>query len=101
MQTNRSKNVLLEYDLFVDLFVYACRHAEPDDLQFKRLCRGVRTKLDALTRHHFYSLYKTGASQETRAKARQDYLSAIGLLDSFLWAPEQDVNVTHTEMDIR
>jgi len=97
MQTNRSKNVLLEYDLFV----YACRHAEPDDLQFKRLCRGVRTKLDALTRHHFYSLYKTGASQETRAKARQDYLSAIGLLDSFLWPPEQDVNVTHTEMDIR
>ena len=101
MQTNRPKNILLEYDLFVDLYVYACRHAEPDDLQFKRLCRGVRMKLEAMTRHHFYSLYKTGASQETRAKARQDYLSAIGLLDSFLWPPEQDVNVSHTEMDIR
>ena len=101
MQPNHPKNILLEYDLFVDLYVYACRHAEPDDLQFKRLCAGVRMKLNAMTRHHFYSLYKADASQETRAKARQDYLNAIGLLDSFQWPQEQDVNVTHSEFDIR
>ncbi len=76
-------------------------HAEPDDLQFKRLCAGVRKKLDAMTRHHFYSLYKAGVSQETRANTKQDYLDAIGLPDSFRWPPEQDINVTHSKMDIR
>lgn len=29
------------------------------------------------------------------------YLNAVGLLDSFQWPPEQDVNVTHKEINIR
>ena len=47
------------------------------------------------------SLYKTGANGETRSKARQEYLDAIGLFDSFRWNAEQDVNVTHAELNIR
>ena len=97
----RPKNILLEYDLFIDLYVYACRHSERDDLQFKRLYAGVRKKLDAMMRHDLYSLYKSGADEETRAKARQEYLDAIGLSDSFRWNAAQDVNVTHSEIDIR
>lgn len=97
----RPRNILLDYDLFVDLYVYACRHSEQEDLQFKRLCAGVRRKLDAMMRQVLYSLYKTGANEETRAKARQEYLDAIGLSDSFRWNSEQDVNVTHSELDIR
>ena len=97
----RPRNILLDYDLFVDLYVYACRHSEQDDLQFRRLCAGVRRKFEALMRHDLYSLYKTGANEETRAKARQEYLDAIGLSDSFRWNAEQDVNVTHAELDIR
>ena len=97
----KPKNILLDYDLFVDLYVYACRHSEPDDLQFKRLYTGVRKKLEAMTRHDMYSLYKSGAYEEIRGKARQDYLNAVGLLDSFQWLPEQDVNVTHKKIDIR
>ena len=97
----KPKSILLDYDLFVDLYVYACRHSEPDDLQFKRLCAGVRKKLKAMTRHDMYSLYKSGANKEIREKARQYYLNAVGLLDSFQWSPEQDVNVTHKEIDIR
>ena len=97
----RPRNILLDYDLFVDLYVYACRHSEQDDLQFKRLCVGVRKKLEAMMRHDLYSLYKTGANEETRAKARQEYLDAIGLSDSFRWIEEQDVNVTRAELDIR
>ena len=97
----RPQNILLDYELFVDLYVYACRHSEQDDLQFKRLCAGVSRKLEAMMRHDLYSLYKTGANEETRAKARQEYLDAIGLSDSFRWNAEQDVNVTHAELDIR
>ena len=47
----KPKSILLDYDLFVDLYVYACRHSEPDDLQYKRLCSGVHKKLDAMMRH--------------------------------------------------
>ena len=97
----RPRNILLDYDLFVDLYVYACRHSEQDDLQFKRLCAGVRRKLEAMMRHDLYSLYKSSANEATRAKAREEYLDAIGLPDSFRWCTEQDVNVTHSELDIR
>ena len=95
------RNILLDYDLFVDLYVYACRHSEQDDLQFKRLCAGVRKKLEAMMRHDLYSLYKSGADEEIRAKARQEYLDAIGVPDSFRWNMELDVNVTHSDLDIR
>ena len=90
MQLKKPRSILLDYDLFVDLYVYACRHS-------KRLCAGVRKKLEAITRHNMYSLYKSGANEEIRGKARQDYMNAVGLLDSFRWSPEQDVNVAHKE----
>lgn len=96
----RPRNILLDYDLFVDLYVYACRHSEQDDLQFKRLCAGVKRKLEAMMRHDLYSLYKSDADEKIRAKARQQYLDAIGLSDSFRWRAEHDVNVTHSEIDI-
>ena len=96
----KPKSILLDYDLFVDLYVYACRHSEPDDLQFKRLYAGIRQKLEAMMRHDLYSLYKSGADEEVRAKARQEYLDAIGLSDSFRWSQAQDINVTHSDTDI-
>lgn len=96
----KPRSILLDYDLFVDLYIYACRHSEPDDLQFKRLYAGVRHKLDAMMRHDLYSLYKSGADEKIRAKARQEYLDAIGLFDSFRWSQDQDVNVTHSDADI-
>ena len=98
---SKPKEIQIDYDLFVDLYVYACRHSEHDDPQFKRLYTGVRKKLEAMMRHNLYSLYKTGANEETRSKARQEYLDAIGLFDSFRWNAEQDVNVTHAELNIR
>ena len=98
---NKPKEIRIDYSLFVDLYVYACRHPEYEDLQFKRLCADVKRKLEAIMRHDLYSLYKSGANEEIRGKARQDYLNAVGLLDSFQWLPEQDVNVTHKKIDIR
>ena len=93
----KPKSILLDFDLFVDLYVYACRHSEQEDLQFKRLYAGNRKKLDAMMRHDLYSLYKSGADEAVRAKARKEYLDAIGMFDSFRWAPEQDVNVSHSD----
>ncbi len=96
----KPKNILLDYELFVDLYIYACRYSEPDDLQFKRIYTGVRKKLEAMMRHDLYSIYKSGTDEETRAKAREEYLDTIGMFDSFRWNQNQDVNVTHSDANI-
>lgn len=83
-------------------FAYSIWTGDPSStrLQFKRLYAGVRQKLEAMMRHDLYSLYKSGADEGIRAKARQEYLDAIGLSDSFRWGQGQDVNVTHSDADI-
>ena len=91
----RPKNVQIDFDLFVDLFVYAVRHADDEDIQFNRLRIGVKNKLDSMMRHELYSQYKSGSTVEERAAARQQYLDAIGLLDSFRWCEKDDLNVSH------
>lgn len=98
--TRKPKEIRIDYDLFVDLYVYACRHPESGDLQFERLCSGAKRKLEAMMRHDLYTLYKTGASQEERAKARREYLDAIGLPGCWQWTDETDANVSRTAFDI-
>lgn len=98
--TRKPKEIRIDYDLFADLYVYACRHPESDDLQFKRLCSGVKHKLEAMMRHDLYTLYKTGASQEKRSMARREYLDAIGLPGCWQWTDETDANVSRTTFDI-
>ena len=97
MLTNKPKTIQIDFDLFEDLYIYAARHAELDDLQFKRISAAVKKKLDALMRHTIYSLYKAEASEEIRRQAREDYLDAAGILEVFQWTADQDVNVTHDE----
>ena len=95
----KPKEIRIDYELFVDLYVYACRNSDYSDLQFKRLHAGVRRKLEAMMRHDLYSLYKTGATQEERARARQEYLDAIGLPGCWQWTEETDATVTRTPFD--
>lgn len=95
MSTNTPKTVQIDFELFEDLYVYAVRHAEPDDLQFKRITSSVKKKLESLMKHELYTLYKSGASEDIRKKAREKYLEAAGILDAFQWSAEQDVNITH------
>ena len=97
MLTNTPKTIQIDFDLFEDLYVYAARHAEPDDLQFKRISAAVKKKLDALMRRTLYSLYKAGVSEEIREQAREEYLDAACILEAFQWKAEQDVNVTHDD----
>ena len=96
----KPKEVRIEYDLFIDLYIYACRNSDPNDLQFKRLHAGVRKKFEAMMRHDLYTLYKTGATQEERAQARQEYLDAIGLPGCWQWTAETDATVTRTPFDL-
>ena len=49
-----------------------------------------------MMRHDLYSLYKSGATEEVRSEARRKYLDEIGLLNSFRWDDEQDMNVTRS-----
>lgn len=37
MLTSTPKTIQIDLDLFEDLYVYAARHADPDDPQFKRI----------------------------------------------------------------
>ena len=89
--------IQIDFDLFEDLSVYAARHAEPDDLQFKRITTCVKKKMESLMKHELYSLYKAGASEEIRKKAREKYLEIAGILEAFQWNAEQDVNISRDE----
>lgn len=95
MLKHKPKTIQIDFDLFEDLYVYSARHAEPDDLQYKRITMAVKKKLNALMRHVLYTLYKAGASEEIRNKARDEYLDAADIMESFRWNAEQDVNVTN------
>ena len=97
MLKNTPKTIQIDFDLFEDLYVYAARHAEPDDPQYKRITMAVKKKLNALMRHVLYTLYKAGASEEIRNKARDEYLDAADIMESFRWKAEQDMNVTRDE----
>ena len=95
MRANRPKNIQIEYSFFLDLISYAFMHEDSEDPAYQRINAAFRRKLEAMERHHLYSLYKSGATEEIRRKAREDYLEAIGLRDSFHWGDKQDVNVAH------
>ena len=83
MLTSIPKTIQVDIDLFEDLYVYAVRHADPDDPQFKRITIFVKKKLQALMKHELYSLYKAGAPEESRKKVQKKYLDAVDVLEAF------------------
>lgn len=89
MLTSTPKAIQIEIGLFEDLYVYAVRHADPDDPQFKRITIFVKKKLQALMKHELYSLYKAGAPEETRKKVQNKYLDAVELMEAFQHSTEQ------------
>ena len=95
MHTTRPKSIQIEYSFFLDLVSYAFMHEDLEDPGYQRITDAFHRKLEAMERHHLYSLYKSGATEEVRSKARENYLEAIGLRDSFRWKDSQDANVTH------
>ena len=100
MSSSNRKNIQLSFDFFVDLYVYAYRHGDPDDLQYQRICICAKEKIEALLRHDLYSLCKSGDSEDARKEARRKYLDSIGLLSAFRWSDDKDVNVSHSFSDL-
>ena len=92
IQTQAPRTVKLDFELFKDLYLYAYRHSDPDDLQYRRLTVGVQKKLQSMMRHDMYSSYVTGKTVEERKAARNTYLNSIGLSDGFRWPDSYDVH---------
>lgn len=93
MHYNRPKSIQIDYAFYLDLVRHAFLHGDPDDPCFHRITMAFQRKLDAMERHELYTLYKSGATPEIRNKAREEYLEAIGLRDSFRWSAARDANV--------
>ena len=95
MHTTRPKSIQIEFSFFLDLFFFILEHDDPDDPKYCRIRAAFQHKIDAMERHNLYSLYKSGASEVIRRKARKEYLDRLGIRDAFHWNSSQDVNVTH------
>ena len=78
------KNVQIPYELFMDLV--RLHVLEIDDAEtWKRIEKGLNTKIDALLMHELYEKYKTAPSKDEREKARQEYLDRRGVHQDFRW----------------
>lgn len=95
MHATRPKNIQIEYSFFLDLISYAFLHEDSNDIGYQRIVAAFRRKLEAMERHDLYSLYKSGASEDLRQKAREEYLDMLGIRESLRWNSNQDVNVAH------
>ena len=95
MQSARPKSIQIEWSFFFELISFAYMHGEQGDPTFHRIDIAFHKKLEAMERHNLYTAYKTGKTEKDRQKARNEYLELAGILDSFRWAADQDINVTH------
>ena len=90
---SQAKMIQIEHELFRRMISYVDRHPDPSDPEYGYLMQSIQKKIDAMLRHSLYTIYKTSASEEMRALARERYLDEIGVPDSFRWTCRQDTNV--------
>lgn len=80
-----SKSVNIPQELFVLLYKYF----NLPDCQTEQAAAQIRTllndKMDAMARRELYTTYKTADSEADREAARREYLSRIGMPDSFIY----------------
>ena len=95
-----STKIRIDESLFIDLCIYAIQNADNDSPRYRRIEDGIQEKLDAVARHRLYSKYKTGATEEERRQARQEYLEKIGIPASFQWDPGQDHNAAKRPFEL-
>lgn len=93
---NRPQNIQISYDLFLDMIDYIADHSDESDYRLDDILQAVIDKLEAMARRELYTLYKTGATREIRAQAKEQYMDMMGIPSSYRWSNEHDVNVQHT-----
>ncbi len=78
-----AKQVQIDDDLFIDLYVYFRENAphenSPEDELFTRL----QEKADRMIDRALFTTYKRAPTPEEREKARQEYLDRRGISKSF------------------
>lgn len=81
-----AKTVQIPLETFYDLLnVHLLGSDDTDTL--KRISDALEGKLDAMVRREYYSTYKDRSLTDTeRQEARQKYLDAVGMSDSFRWS---------------
>ncbi|MCR5312938.1 MAG: complexin-2 [Bacteroidaceae bacterium] len=80
---NREKQIQLPLSL-VFAFIQYLESSEGDEKLKSEIWEGIYKKADAMARHDLYSIYKDPTKTEAeREDARQKYLDAIGIPESF------------------
>lgn len=80
-----SKQVKLEYKLFIDLYRLVIYNDVDSEESYKRIKQQLEAKFQKIVNHELYSIYKTASTEEEREKARQEYLDSIGMHKDFRW----------------
>lgn len=88
------KTVQIDYELFQNICDYIFEFGDFNEPLCQEIKEGLQEKLDALARRAFYTQYKTGATKEIRAIAREHYLEEKGIFPSYRWPAEYDENIT-------
>ncbi len=60
-----------------------------DEKTFQYIKQGVYEKLDRQLAHEHYTRYKTAPTEQEKEEARQKYLEAAGIPDSYRWGKEK------------
>ncbi len=93
------KHIQISYDLFKAIKEYIEANANPNDVRYEEVVRGIRQKEEALIQRTVYTIYKVAPSESTRADARNLYLDRVGVPSSFRWPESQDSSVTRHNCD--
>ena len=81
-----AKTVQIPLETFYDL-VRVHLLGEDDTDTLKRIQRALEGKLDAMVKREYYSAYKDRSLTDAeRQEARQKYLDAVGMSESFRWS---------------
>jgi len=78
---NTRTTIKIDYDLWVDLVLYAFRYANPGDPQYDSLWKAVLRKDAALQRHDLYTASLTATTPEERIEAYRKYRNSRTIWD--------------------
>lgn len=78
------KNVQIPQELLYDLFAYFL-NGDQDEFTERAIIDALEVKLQALVKHDLYTRSKTADTPQEREEARQAYLDAVGMRQSYRW----------------
>ena len=85
----REKNIEIPVTLFILIskyFLLDSKNFETENL----IKKGIEARVNAYNKREFFSKIVTAKTPEEKEKARQEYLDAAGIPDSFRWPEGYD-----------